>query len=107
MSSVDNTGDTETEEHVNGKLNILEFGMVATSGNGTVTLRTEEERAGEKEWSLLSTVTAEETLEGGTLLEGTVGVVDPPVLKDITIRGHVSVAHRHADLSVVTVALIY
>jgi hypothetical protein len=101
VAGVYNTGDTEAEEHVDSKLNILEFGVVAAGSDGTVPLRAEEERAGEEERSLLATITAEETLVGSALLEGAVGVVDPTVLEDITISGHVGVVLWHAHLLVV------
>ena len=105
VSSVDNTSDTEAEKLVDGKLNIFELGVVAAGGNGTISLGAEEERAREKERSLLATVTTEESLEGSTLLKGTIGVMDPSVLENVTIRGHVSVAHGHANLRVVVMAL--
>ena len=43
VAGVDNTGDTEAEEHVDSELNILELGVVAASSDGTVPLRAEEE----------------------------------------------------------------
>jgi len=101
VAGINNTRHTETEEHVDAKLNILKFGVVASSGNSSVSLGTEEEGSREKERSLLSTVTTEETLEGSALLESAIGVVDPTVLEDITISSHVSVVHGHANLSVV------
>ena len=70
--------------------------MVASSSNGTVSLGTEEEGSGEKERSLLTTVTTEKTLEGSTLLESTIGIVDPSVLQDVTLSSHVSVIKRHS-----------
>jgi len=101
VTGIDNTGDTEAKKRVDGKLNILEIGVVASSGNSSVSLRTEEEGSGEKERSLLTTVTTEETLEGSALLEGTIGVVDPTMLENITISGHVGVVHGHANLGVI------
>lgn len=80
--------------------------MVASSTDGTVALGAEEERAGEQEWSLLAAVTSEKTLEGRSLLESTVGIMDPSVLNDVSIRGHVGGIHRHADLRVVVGVLV-
>ena len=105
MAGEGDARDTEGEEHVHRELDVLEFGVVAARGDSTVALGAEEEGAGEQERSLLATVTAEKTLEGGSLLEGAVGVVDPSVLNDVTIGGHVGVFHGHADLRVVLVAL--
>ena len=106
MASVYNTGNTETEEHVDGKLNILKLSMVASSCDGTVSLGTKEERTGKKERSLLTAITTEESLEGGALLESTVSVVDPSVLQDVAIRGHVGVVHGHAELLFVCGSLV-
>ena len=105
VASVDNTGDGHAEELVHGELNILEVGVVAASGHNTVSLGAEEEASREKERSLLTAVTAEESLESGALLEGTVGVVDPAVLKNVAVGGHVSVVHWHADLLVILLRL--
>jgi len=80
--------------------------VVASGTDSTVALRTEEERAGKQERSLLATVTTEQTLEGCSLLEGAVSVVDPSVLNDVAIRSHVGVIHGHADLRVVTGVLV-
>ena len=101
VAGVDNTGDTEAEEHVDSELNILELGVVAASSDSAVPLGAEEEGAREEERSLLSTVTAEETLEGCTLHESAIGVVDPTVLEDVTISSHVGVVHRHSHLPLV------
>lgn len=106
MASVYNTGNTETEEHVDRKLNILKLSMVASSCDGTVSLGTEEEGTGKKERSLLAAITTEESLEGSTLLESTVCVVDPSVLQDVTIGGHVGVVHGHAELFFVCSSLV-
>ena len=106
VSSIDNTGHTHAEQHIYGKLNILKFGVVAASGDSSESLGAEEEGSGEEERSLLATVTAEETLEGGALLEGTIGVVDPSVLEDVAIGGHVGVVHGHADLGVMSLRLV-
>ena len=96
MTGIDQTRDTKGEEHVDREFNILELGVVASSSNGTVSLGTEEEGSGEKERSLLTTVTTEKTLEGSTLLESTIGIVDPSVLQDVTLSSHVSVIKRHS-----------
>ena len=106
VTGIDDTGDTEREEHVDRELDILELGVVAASGDGTVSLGSEEEGSREKERSLLTTVTTQESLEGGALLEGTIGVVDPSVLEDITLSGHVGVVHGHADLLLVGASLV-
>ena len=106
VAGVNNTGHTHAEHHVNSKLNILKLGVVAASGDSSESLGAEEEGSGEEERSLLATVTSEETLEGGALLEGTIGVVDPSVLEDITVGGHVGVVHGHADLMLVSLRLV-
>ena len=101
MAGIDNTRDTKAEHHVDGKLNIVERGVVSASGDRTVSLGAEEEALGEQERSLLAAISSKKTLEGGALLESTVGVVDPTVLEHVAVSRHVSVVLGHAHLSVV------
>ena len=49
----------------------------------------------------MTTVTSEETLESGALLESAISVVDPSVLEDVAICGHVSVVLGHTLLDLV------
>lgn len=93
-----NTRNTEREELVEGHWNVRVEVLAVTSPHGTITLGTEEEGSGKDEWSLLASVSLEESLVGGSLLEGTVGVVDPSVLDDGAVLHDVSVGHWHANL---------
>ena len=72
--------------------------LAVSSPHGSVSLGSQEERSGENEWSLLSSISLEESLVSGSLLECSVGVVYPSVLDDGSVLHDVSVGHWHTDL---------
>ena len=73
--------------------------LAVSSPHGSVSLGSQEERSGENKWSLLSSISLEESLVGGSLLEGSVGVVYPSVLDDGSVLHDMSVGHWNAGFN--------
>ena len=97
-STKDDSRDSEGHKRVYRQGNIIVSGAVITSPHSSIALGAKEEGPAQDERSLLPSVSLVKSLPCRSLLECTIGVVDPPVLNEGSVLRNMSVIHWHATL---------